>query len=160
MVEENKDDTGLFTSTPEITERQIEYLESYIALGSASAVARKLNVSADSARESLKRIANKRGLNTIRELLPKGKAYSRRTEQRASVAELTSKLKDQEYRCALSGIKLEPSTCALDHIVPVSSGGSDLIDNLHWVSSDVNRAKGAMDVASFVAMCKDRKSVV
>jgi hypothetical protein len=50
-------------------------------------------------------------------------------------------IKRDRYRCRIcnrSGVELE-----VDHIVPVSLGGSDRLDNLQTLCQDCNRGKGA-----------------
>ena len=78
----------------------------------------------------------------------------RNIDKKASAEALVKLIEAQEYRCQLSGVLLKPSTASLDHKVPVSSGGSDELENLQWVSTEVNRAKGSMSQESFIAMCK------
>lgn len=64
-------------------------------------------------------------------------------------------LQQQHYRCALSGRELTPDNCSLDHVVPVSRGGSHTLDNVHLVVREVNAAKGTMSQDEFIAMCID-----
>ena len=60
----------------------------------------------------------------------------------------------QGGKCAYSGEPLLPGTNAcLDHKTPRSRGGSDLIENLHWISKSVNRIKGTMTHEEFVSLC-------
>ncbi len=63
-------------------------------------------------------------------------------------------VKDQEYRCALSGIKLTPDNAALDHIVPLSEGGQHTISNCQWLLPEINAMKGTMEQGAFVRLCK------
>lgn len=46
------------------------------------------------------------------------------------------------------------AAASLDHITPVSKGGTDTVDNLAIVLSSVNSAKGTMTLEEFVAMCR------
>jgi hypothetical protein len=71
----------------------------------------------------------------------------------ATARQLKEILERQEYRCALSGVKLEPQDASLDHIVPVSKGGSNSADNLQFLHKDVNRAKFTMSQQDFIKMC-------
>ena len=64
-------------------------------------------------------------------------------------------IEEQNFRCALSDRKLTPETASLDHIIPLSRGGSHEIDNLWVVEHLVNSAKGTMTVDEFIAMCSD-----
>ncbi len=64
-------------------------------------------------------------------------------------------IESQEFKCALTGRPLEPSTASIDHAYPVSNGGTNTIANLQVLHTDVNHAKGTMDPETFVAMCRD-----
>lgn len=64
-------------------------------------------------------------------------------------------LRRQQYRCALSGRELTPTTAALDHIVAISRGGGHSIENAQVLHRDVNRAKNVMGNEEFVALCRD-----
>jgi 5-methylcytosine-specific restriction endonuclease McrA len=72
----------------------------------------------------------------------------------ASRIELRELIEKQNYRCALSGVSLTPSDAQLDHIVPVSDGGTHLIDNLQVVHSVINRMKGTLSNEEFRHWCK------
>ena len=61
----------------------------------------------------------------------------------------------QNFHCALSNRKLTPETASLDHIVPLSRGGTHDLSNLWVLEHLVNTAKGTMTVEEFVAMCRD-----
>jgi len=71
----------------------------------------------------------------------------------ATARQLKEILERQEYRCALSGVKLEPQDASLDHVIPVSQGGSNSADNLQFLHKDVNRAKATMSQQDFIKMC-------
>ena len=68
-------------------------------------------------------------------------------------SDLRKLLEMQGYKCALSGVRLEPKNAELDHKVPLSRGGTNDLGNLQWLTREVNRAKGAMDNDEFIAMC-------
>ena len=59
----------------------------------------------------------------------------------------------QNYRCALSGVRLTPEMSSLDHKVPVSRGGSNDAENLQIIHPVVNYAKARMHNDEFIAMC-------
>lgn len=63
-------------------------------------------------------------------------------------------LKDQGYRCALSGMELTPSNVSLDHIKPLDSGGTHTMNNVHLVTKEVNRMKSTMSMDEFVGICR------
>ena len=69
-------------------------------------------------------------------------------------SDLRKLLEVQGYKCALSGVRLEPKNAELDHKVPLSRGGTNDLGNLQWLAKNVNRAKGTMDNEEFIAMCK------
>jgi 5-methylcytosine-specific restriction endonuclease McrA len=137
----------------ETTTRQMEYLEKYLETASLLATAVFFGVRQDTVRNSLRLVASKRGLARVNELLPKEKRSIRNTKS-TTTSDLMKLLENQQYRCALSGVLLHPDNCSLDHILPVSLGGSDSIDNLQWVSREVNKAKGNTDNNEFVLLCK------
>ena len=65
--------------------------------------------------------------------------------------ELMDLFDKQNRRCAYSNIPLTlRKNAQLDHIVPKSKGGENVIDNLHWVHRTVNRMKSCMDEDSFL----------
>lgn len=78
---------------------------------------------------------------------------ARQGGEKATAGELMSRLQLQQFRCALTGDRLTPEVARCDHVIPVSEGGSNRIDNLQWVTDDVNRAKGVMSQDAFISMC-------
>lgn len=68
--------------------------------------------------------------------------------------ELRELIARQEYRCALTGVELEPSTAEIDHVIAVKDGGDHSISNLQVLHRVVNRMKGAMDNDEFIRWCK------
>ncbi len=64
-------------------------------------------------------------------------------------------IESQGYLCALSGRPLEPATAGVDHVVPVSRGGSHDIENVQVIHRDVNQAKSTMTNEEFIAMCRE-----
>lgn len=72
----------------------------------------------------------------------------------AFASELRKLIENQGYKCALTGVHLTPNTAELDHITPIKKGGSNEIENLQWVSRQVNRAKGSMLQSEFIEMCR------
>jgi hypothetical protein len=78
---------------------------------------------------------------------------SRKTE-RIGVSDLAEMIENQRYCCALTGEKLTPENLALDHIVPISEGGSFSVENSQLVTRAVNRAKHTMAQDEFISMCK------
>jgi len=70
-------------------------------------------------------------------------------------SELRLLLEKQQYRCAYSGRGLTPETASVDHITPISRGGSNSLDNLAIVHLEVNLAKSSMTREEFVSMCRD-----
>lgn len=61
----------------------------------------------------------------------------------------------QGGRCAFTGVVLVPGeNASIDHIIPVSRGGDDSIENLHWVTKEANRVKADLTAAEFVELCR------
>jgi hypothetical protein len=71
-----------------------------------------------------------------------------------TLAELRDILRRQNFRCALTGQQLTPTNFALDHIVPVISGGDFTAGNAQLVLKSVNRAKNTMSEQDFIEMCR------
>jgi 5-methylcytosine-specific restriction endonuclease McrA len=90
-------------------------------------------------------IRNQLGTN-VAGCLPPGKLG------KAQVREL---LERQRYRCALTGRELTPGEATIDHVVPMSKGGSDCASNAQIIIAEVNRAKGQMSNVDFVKLCVD-----
>jgi len=63
-------------------------------------------------------------------------------------------VKKQKCRCALTGQKLKANTISVDHIVALSNGGKNEIDNIRLVHVDINRMKLAYDDATFLENCR------
>lgn len=70
---------------------------------------------------------------------------------KSSVLEL---IEEQEYQCALTGKRLTPATASLDHIIPRSKGGEDIIENCQVIHMEVNRIKGVMTNDELIALCR------
>lgn len=64
-------------------------------------------------------------------------------------------LRQQDFKCALTGRQLEPEQTALDHIVPITKGGENSIDNVQFVTAAANVAKGTLDLDEFIELCRD-----
>lgn len=135
-----------------ITARQEEYLKAYRATGSAAKAAKLLGVTTDVVSEGLHRVCNKLSVMTIRELLDEEQRKPKK--ESATGSELMKLLKQQDYRCALTGEKLTPNTAELDHKIPKSKGGDDTAGNLQWLDKTVNKMKGSMTVDEFIAICR------
>jgi hypothetical protein len=138
-------------SIERLTVRQKQYILAYMETGSPTQVARRLGLtgSPKGVTKKLTQIAKSMGLSGIREL---GVSASI-GDSRATATQLKELVERQKYKCALSGISLTPETAQLDHVVALSDGGSNSIDNLQWLDGVVNRAKGTMSQDEFVAMC-------
>jgi len=61
----------------------------------------------------------------------------------------------QDFRCALTGRRLQPETAALDHMLSVARGGRHCIENAQMLHKDVNRAKGTLTNEEFVTLCRE-----
>lgn len=64
-------------------------------------------------------------------------------------------IESQGFRCALSNRQLTPENASLDHVIPLSRGGTHDIENLCVVHHQVNTAKSSMTVDEFVTLCRE-----
>lgn len=69
--------------------------------------------------------------------------------------DLIQLLRNQNNKCALTGDPVTfDSMLELDHIIPVSRGGSYLIENLRWVTKIANRSKNDLLDSELRELCK------
>lgn len=150
-----------------LTDLQSEILVAYRKHRSIAKAARSIGISFSAAEDRISRVKSKMGIKHTADLLdPLPELDSDRivelnqdaTEDNQStkitVTALMSLLRKQDFKCALSGVKLTPSIMAADHIIPVSDGGEHVIGNVQLVTEQVNKAKGTMPNGVFVAMCQ------
>ena len=74
--------------------------------------------------------------------------------KKAKASDIIVILENQLYACALTGEPLDPSFAQLDHIVPVSKGGTHEASNIQIVTREINRMKGNLGNDEFIALCK------
>lgn len=60
----------------------------------------------------------------------------------------------QNYCCALTGDELTPETASVDHKIPISKGGTNVMENVQVLHSEVNRMKGSMSTLEFILLCR------
>lgn len=65
----------------------------------------------------------------------------------------------QRGRCAYTGQRLD-RTAQVDHKVPISRGGLNNAENLHWVTARANCAKGTMTHDEFLNVCTEVASYI
>ena len=104
--------------------------------------------------KKLRQIARSMGLESIRELRDADTHARMSDSENATSDELFGLIERQDYKCALSGIEITPKTAALDHITPISKGGTNQIDNLQWLDRKVNKAKSTMMQDDFIKLCR------
>ena len=75
--------------------------------------------------------------------------------ERVSKRALLGLLEEQRYRCALTGRELTPQDAQVDHIAPISRGGSQTMENVWILHHQVNAAKGTMTAEEFIALCEE-----
>lgn len=63
--------------------------------------------------------------------------------------------KRQKLLCALTNEKLTVENCSVDHIIPKSKGGRNIVSNIRLVTLNVNRAKGNQLDGEFFDMCRN-----
>jgi hypothetical protein len=69
--------------------------------------------------------------------------------------ELASLLTKQNSRCAYTGeILVLGGNASVDHKIPRSRGGTNTIENVHWITWTVNRVKNDLTHVEFLALCR------
>ncbi len=64
-------------------------------------------------------------------------------------------LEKQNFKCAYSGISIEPGiNASIDHMKPRSKGGLDTLDNLVWCDYNVNMMKRDLTAKDFIIFCR------
>jgi 5-methylcytosine-specific restriction endonuclease McrA len=63
--------------------------------------------------------------------------------------------KRQRLICPLTGRKLDGNTMSVDHIAPISKGGSHELSNLQFVHIDANYAKRNLLQEDFIRLCNE-----
>lgn len=73
-----------------------------------------------------------------------------------AMSDLIKLYERQSGRCGYSNVPITIGKNAeLDHKIPKSKGGSNRLDNLHWVHKKINRMKGDLLQDEFVVLCKN-----
>lgn len=129
-------------------ERTKDIAREYRKRRSAAATARFFGLSVDTVSNHLNRAKVWLGVSNIKQMLDYEEEGDFPTTQ-----QLMDLLEQQEYRCALSGVKLSPELAELDHKVPLAKGGSNAVSNVQWLHKRINRMKGSMKQDDFVDMC-------
>ena len=62
--------------------------------------------------------------------------------------------KKQKCKCALSDLKLNSETVSVDHIIPISKGGKNSIDNVRLVDGRINKMRNDMNDEEFFKLCQ------
>lgn len=69
--------------------------------------------------------------------------------------DLKKKMESQNYTCAITGDKLFIGEYAsVDHIIPKSRGGKDVMENIQWVTLLSNRMKNYQTMDELYATCE------
>ncbi len=55
----------------------------------------------------------------------------------------------------MTGRALSPETAVIDHVIPISRGGSNTMENVQILHDDVNQAKRALTIEEFLAVCRE-----
>ena len=74
--------------------------------------------------------------------------------EKVTQGRLRQLLKSQRFRCALTGERLEPGNCSLDHILPRSRGGGHLMSNVQIVLKRANALKGTTTMEELLLTCR------
>jgi 5-methylcytosine-specific restriction endonuclease McrA len=149
---------------------QIERYHADIEIGRARGAANQAKRRADPAkapciqrsskkhRETWGKGKNRKRLDRMKAERPfEWKSWKYQTQCRVKITgtELERIWAAQNGKCGLTGRAMTPQTAELDHIVPISRGGSLEIGNLRWLCSEANQAKGKMLDHEFFAICEE-----
>jgi CRISPR/Cas system Type II protein with McrA/HNH and RuvC-like nuclease domain len=96
------------------------------------------------------------GFNTRDNTAKRKKNLTLCSTENFSIKELSDKVGDSPV-CYLTGHKIdlqEPNSYSFDHIVPVSKGGTNSLDNLGLTTKQANQAKSDMSLPEFINLCK------
>ena len=81
---------------------------------------------------------------------------NRRCQGKVTGVEVLRLLERQGYRCPRTGRQLVPGlNASLDHIMSISQGGTNAIENLEMVDLNYNRAKNVMSHQDLLQLCRD-----
>lgn len=85
------------------------------------------------------------------------KSFSLKIFNTLSKGDELRKLFDQQEGCCFyTGTKLVPGqNASLDHQIPTTQGGQPSIENLRWVTTQINRIKNDLTHDEFVALCSN-----
>jgi 5-methylcytosine-specific restriction endonuclease McrA len=86
----------------------------------------------------------------------RGKKSESATEEKFGVSEVMERVGPNPV-CYLTGTPIDlskSSTYRFDHVFPRSKGGSNTLDNLGLTTTQANAAKGSMEVAEFIDLCR------
>ena len=78
-----------------------------------------------------------------------------KTGRKITALDLFGIAKKQRLICPLTGKKLTRDSISLDHIKPITNGGTNSLDNLRFITRQANVAKHEMSDADFLSFCKD-----
>jgi 5-methylcytosine-specific restriction endonuclease McrA len=62
--------------------------------------------------------------------------------------------KKQKLKCGITGDHLTKENISLDHVIPRSKGGKNIVENLRLTTMDANWIKDAYDDEEFFNICK------
>lgn len=79
---------------------------------------------------------------------------ARELKSGVTALDLANLWKKQRGLCGLTNVRLDRKNAHLDHIVPRAKGGGNELQNLRWVTRDVNHAKRDMLDNDFFEMCR------
>jgi 5-methylcytosine-specific restriction endonuclease McrA len=63
--------------------------------------------------------------------------------------------KKQKCKCPISGIKLTRNNISVDHIIPLSKGGKNTLENIQYVERHVNIMKNDKSLEQFLFYCRE-----
>lgn len=92
---------------------------------------------------SINREWSKRNVEAARALVARRRSVKLKAEGRYSKDDVLKMFVDQEKKCAECGCDLDAAGYNIDHIIPLTRGGSNWPDNLQLLCPPCNKSKGA-----------------
>lgn len=83
------------------------------------------------------------------------KDFYHRKKLKVSAFDFWRLAKKQKLCCPLTGRRLTGETMSIDHIVPISKGGTNDLTNLQFVHVEVNYAKRNLLQENFIQLCHE-----
>jgi 5-methylcytosine-specific restriction endonuclease McrA len=96
-----------------------------------------------------------RNRHPLKKMMQYANANKRGYEDKITAFDLWKIVRKQKLLCPLSGRRLTPSSISIDHILPGSKGGKNVVANIRLTDKDANIAKNKLTDAEFISLCRE-----